>query len=130
MQKARHVRSRSGSIFNLRDETGDELLTHKGQALDGVKDEDQAHSSDDDLDAETVNQLHFGGGEGDTAETRQVCKIHSPCWISISKLVVWFAVILIHSILMYDFVDVNDARSQKAPCSRVLSSIMLVFVLL
>lgn len=64
MQKDRNQRSRSGGLFNLGDDSGsNEVLTHRGQAL-GENDEDGgvvAQDEDDDLNAEVVDQLHFGG---------------------------------------------------------------------
>lgn len=73
MQKDRNQRSRSGGIFNLGDDSGpSEVLTHRGQAL-GTNDEDGVGAQDDeddDLDAEVVDQLHFGGdGSGDAHAT-------------------------------------------------------------
>lgn len=65
MQKDRNQRSRSGGIFNLGDDSGSsEVLTHRGQALNNI-DEDGGggqDDEDDDLNAEVVDQLHFGGG--------------------------------------------------------------------
>lgn len=64
MQKDRSQRSRSGGIFNLGDDDGGptELLTHRGQAL-GSNDEDGGNpdEEEDDLNAEVVDRLHFGG---------------------------------------------------------------------
>lgn len=73
MQKDRNQRSRSGSVFNLgEDGGGSEVLTHGGQALgndyeasDGDRDD-----LDDDLNAEVVDTLHFGGGTGRGADSR------------------------------------------------------------
>lgn len=66
MQKDRQ-RSRSGGVFNLGDgNDSSEVLTHRGQALgNNYRDNDGQHEEqDDDLNAEVVNQLHFGGGGG------------------------------------------------------------------
>lgn len=73
MQKDRNQRSRSGGIFNLGDDSGPrEGLTHRGQAL-GNNDEDgegAQDDEDDDLNAEVVDQLHFGGdGNADSRAT-------------------------------------------------------------
>lgn len=73
MQKDRNQRSRSGGIFNLGDDGGPgEVLTHRGQAL-GKNDEDGVGAKDDeddDLNAEVVDQLHFGGnGSADSRAT-------------------------------------------------------------
>ena len=70
MQKDRNQRSRSGGIFNLGDDSGkSEVLTHRGQALGNDNDEGgfgAQGDEDDELDAEVVDQLHFGGnGDGD-----------------------------------------------------------------
>lgn len=74
MQKDRNKRSRSGGLFNLGDGGGglSEVLTHRGQALGNDNEDDGgAHDNEeDDLNAEVVDQLHFGGdGGGDTRAT-------------------------------------------------------------
>lgn len=74
MQKERNQRSRSGGIFNLGDDGGpSEVLTHRGQALGKSNDEDGFGAQvdeDDELDAQVVDQLHFGGnGDGDSHAT-------------------------------------------------------------
>lgn len=80
MQKDRNKRSRSGGVFNLGDGSGpSEVLTHRGQAL-GSNNEDeggaQQDNEEDDLNAEVVDQLHFGGdGGGDTRAT------HPQVWL-------------------------------------------------
>ncbi|CAN0536013.1 unnamed protein product [Ectocarpus sp. 8 AP-2014] len=66
MQKDRNQRSRRVGMFNLGDDNGaSEVLTHRGQAL-GDNDEygGRQDDEDDDLDAEVVDQLHFGGDGG------------------------------------------------------------------
>ncbi|CBJ25573.1 similar to RIKEN cDNA 2610033H07 [Ectocarpus siliculosus] len=73
MQKDRNQRSRRVGMFNLGDDNGtSEVLTHRGQAL-GDNDEyggGRQDDEDDDLDAEVVDQLHFGGdGGGDSRLT-------------------------------------------------------------
>lgn len=72
MQKDRNQRSRSGGIFNLGDGSGSsEVLTHRGQAL-GKNDEDRGDAQDDeddDLNAEVVDQLHFGGDGSEDSRT-------------------------------------------------------------
>lgn len=73
MQKERNQRSRRVGMFNLGDDNGArEVLTHRGQAL-GDNDEyggGRQDDEDDDLDAEVVDQLHFGGdGGGDSRLT-------------------------------------------------------------
>eukprot|EP00752_Nemacystus_decipiens_P016522 g14767.t1 len=71
MQKDRNRRSRSGGIFNLGDDGGpSEVLTHRGQALGDI-DEDRGGAQDDesdDLNAEVVDRLHFGG-DGNIADS-------------------------------------------------------------
>lgn len=75
MQKERNQRSRSGGIFNLGDDSSgpSEVLTHRGQALGNSNDGGGFGAQvdeDDDLDAEVVDQLHFGGnGDGDSRAT-------------------------------------------------------------
>lgn len=73
MQKDRNQRSRRGGMFNLGDDSSSsEVLTHRGQAL-GDNDEyrgGRQDDEDDDLNAEVVDQLHFGGdGGGDSRLT-------------------------------------------------------------
>lgn len=73
MQKDRNKRSRSAGVFNLGDGCGPtEVLTHRGQALGNIN-EDEGGGQDneeDDLNADVVDQLHFGGdGGGDTRAT-------------------------------------------------------------
>lgn len=83
MQRDRNQRSQRGSVFNLGDNAGpSESLTHQGQALssdyghdDGVHDD---NDKDDDLDAEVVNQLHFGGGTRDTRLTHPQVQTRIP----------------------------------------------------
>lgn len=64
MQKDRNQRGRSGGIFNLGDESGrSEVLTHRGQALsNNCADNDEPGDQGDDLSADVVDKLHFGGG--------------------------------------------------------------------
>lgn len=73
MQKDRNKRSRSGGLFNLGDGAGpSEVLTHRGKALgNDIEDDGSAQDNEeDDLNAEVVDQLHFGGdGDGDTHTT-------------------------------------------------------------
>ncbi|CAM9222490.1 unnamed protein product [Choristocarpus tenellus] len=68
MQKDRKQRSRKGGMFNLEDGEGHgEVLTHKGQTLDDDYEDDEMVDSDgdDNLNAEVVGKLHFGGGAED-----------------------------------------------------------------
>lgn len=78
MQKDRNQRSRSGGVFNLGDDNGPtEVLTHRGQALGDAHDErDRPYDDDeDDLDAEVVDKLHFGGSrDGDSRLTHPQVK--------------------------------------------------------
>eukprot|EP00903_Cladosiphon_okamuranus_P007894 g7626.t1 len=73
MQKDRNQRSRSGGIFNLGDDSGpSEVLTHRGQALGNIDEDGRGaqDDEDDDLNAEVVDQLHFGGdGNADSRAT-------------------------------------------------------------
>ncbi|CAM9297716.1 unnamed protein product [Pylaiella littoralis] len=62
MQKDRNKRSRNGGVFNLGDGHGPtEVLTHRGQALGSNVEDGGAEDDGDDLNAEVVDQLHFGG---------------------------------------------------------------------
>lgn len=69
MQKDRNQRSRNGRAFNLGDDgESSEVLTHRGQALgiSTVVEDGDRDDEDDDLDAEIVDKLHFGGGGGNS----------------------------------------------------------------
>lgn len=64
-------RARKASKYNLDEAGPEEILTHKGQALnlDDYDDDSKfQHASDDEEDGELqreiVDQLHFGGGYG------------------------------------------------------------------
>lgn len=78
IQRERRKRSRSSNVFNLGDDSGaSDLITHKGQALDDVHlSYDGDRASDEELGAEVVDQLHFGGGAGDASQTHEV---RAPC---------------------------------------------------
>lgn len=73
MQKDRNQRGRSGSMFNLGDDvdSGEEVLTHRGQALDTSHEGSGGEHDDEDnnLNAEVVEQLHFGGGGAANSRT-------------------------------------------------------------
>lgn len=73
MQRERNQSSRGRRNCNLGD--GDdsfETLTHKGQVLrDDYNDHDRSEDVDD-LDADVVGQLHFGGGVGQSRQIYQV----------------------------------------------------------
>lgn len=82
MQRERHKRSRSGHMYHLdNDSKASDFLTHKGEAIGedyndaGAAFDDMgggSASGDDDLDAEVVNRLHFGGQAGDSSRSGQV----------------------------------------------------------
>lgn len=95
MQKDRNQRSQRGSVFNLGDAAGpSESLTHRGQALGSdYRHDDDVQSNDDkddDLDAEVVDKLHFGGGTRDNrlahpqvqTHTLHYPNTHTPCYLS------------------------------------------------
>jgi len=122
MQKDRNQRSRSGGIFNLGDDSGpSEVLTHRGQALGTSNDEDGFGAQvdeDDDLDAEVVDQLHFGGhGDRDSRAThpqvrssfdqRLLLCMYSACWY--------------RALFLYSF---NEHRS-RYPADRPINDIIL-----
>lgn len=94
MQRDRNQRSQRGSVFNLGDAAGpSETLTHRGQALGSdYRHDDGVHSNDDkddDLDAEVVDKLHFGGGTRDSRldhpqvqmHTSYYTQTHTPCYL-------------------------------------------------
>lgn len=73
MQKERHQRSRSRNMFNLGDDIEEgETLTHRGRALGDDLHDHQRSDEEDDLDAEVVNRLHFGGDAGDRHHAQKV----------------------------------------------------------
>ncbi|CAM9447422.1 unnamed protein product, partial [Sphacelaria rigidula] len=72
MQKERNQRSRSRNMFNLGDDTEEgETLTHRGRALGNDLHDYQRSDEDDDLNAEVVDRLHFGGDAGDRRHAQQ-----------------------------------------------------------
>lgn len=75
MQKERNQRSRNAGLFNLGEDTeigeGD-TLTHKGRALGNELEDHDRSDQDEDLNAEVVDQLHFGGDARDGRHAHQV----------------------------------------------------------
>lgn len=85
MQKDRNKRSRNGGVFNLGDGHGPtEVLTHRGQALGSNVEDGGAEDDGDDLNAEVVDQLHFGGdGARDISPSHPQVNFSRPCTQSI-----------------------------------------------
>lgn len=76
MQRERNQRSRSVGMLNLGDGEGlSDLLTHKGRALGTNYQDDTQSDEDDNLNAEVVDRLHFGGGMKDAHQPHQVGNI-------------------------------------------------------
>lgn len=75
MQRERNQCSRKKGFFSLGEdnEIGEsETLTHKGRALGNELEDHDRSDEDEDLNAEVVDQLHFGGDARDRRLVPQV----------------------------------------------------------